>query len=107
MHHTLTSLEHTLALILPTPSMRSHPHISEEELKYILDNRDPVDNDTATTPWKAIFSSIPMWGIIIMQFCNNWVFYTLMTCLPTYFNDVLRFSISQVSYFLKCSYNVQ
>ena len=49
------------------------------------------------TPWKSIFTSVPVWAVVVTCFCNNWGFYTLLTCLPTYFNDVLRFSIEDVS----------
>ena len=48
------------------------------------------------TPWFAIFTSPAVWGIIVAHFCNNWGFYTFLTCLPSYFKEVLNFSISQV-----------
>ena len=48
------------------------------------------------TPWLAIFSSPAVWGIIVAHFSNNWGFYTFLTCLPSYFKEVLNFSISKV-----------
>ena len=48
------------------------------------------------TPWFAIFTSPAVWGIIVAHFCDNWGFYTFLTCLPSYFKEVLNFSISQV-----------
>ena len=48
------------------------------------------------TPWFEIFTSPAVWGIIVAHFCDNWGFYTFLTCLPSYFKEVLNFSISQV-----------
>ena len=49
------------------------------------------------TPWFQIFTSPAVWGIIITNFCGNYGFYTLLTCLPTYFKDVLSLGTSDVS----------
>ena len=49
------------------------------------------------TPWVEFFTSIHVWAIIVAHFCNNWGFYTLLTCLPLYMKEVLKYDISQVS----------
>ena len=49
------------------------------------------------TPWRHIWTSPAVWAIIVAHFCNNWGFYTFLTCLPSYFKEVLNFSISEVS----------
>lgn len=49
-------------------------------------------------PWKEIACSRAVWAICIAHFCNNWGFYTLLTCLPLYLKDVLRFDITQVGH---------
>ena len=41
------------------------------------------------TPWLQILISPAVWAIIIAHFCNNWGFYTLLTCMPTYFKQVM------------------
>lgn len=33
----------------------------------------------APVPWLALAKSRPMWAIIVMHFCNNWMFYSLLT----------------------------
>lgn len=48
-------------------------------------------------PWRSIITSRPLWAIVVAHFSYNWTFYTLLTLLPTYMNDVLGFSIQQVS----------
>lgn len=49
------------------------------------------------TPWKAIFTSIPMWALIIVHCGQNWGYWTLITELPTYMNDILKFNLEEVS----------
>ena len=58
----------------------------------------PLYFQLKNTPWTKIFSSIPLWGLMISHFCHSWGFYTLLTCLPTYMSDVLHFDLSKVSY---------
>jgi len=48
-------------------------------------------------PWTSILKSLPLWAIVVAHFSYNWTFYTLLTLLPTYMNDILGFSIQQVS----------
>ncbi|XP_067047190.1 sialin-like [Acropora muricata] len=73
-----------------------HPRISIKEREYIestigegQDKRQRVND----TPWFSIWTSLPVWGIIVAHFCNNWGFYTFLTCLPSYFKEVLNFPI--------------
>uniref|UniRef100_A0A3B3YVY2 Sialin n=1 Tax=Poecilia mexicana TaxID=48701 RepID=A0A3B3YVY2_9TELE len=46
-------------------------------------------------PWRAIVTSMPLMAIVVAHFSYNWTFYTLLTLLPTYMNDILGFSIQQ------------
>lgn len=48
-------------------------------------------------PWKAIFTSVPMWALIIVHCGQNWGYWTLITELPTYMNDILKFNLKEVS----------
>lgn len=49
------------------------------------------------TPWLAILTSPAVWATSAAHFANNWGFYTMLTCLPTYMKDVLKFDIKSVS----------
>ena len=49
------------------------------------------------TPWGKFFTSLPMWAIIVAHTCANWGTYTLLTNIPTYMKEVLRFDIKAVS----------
>uniref|UniRef100_H2ZGY0 Sialin n=1 Tax=Ciona savignyi TaxID=51511 RepID=H2ZGY0_CIOSA len=91
-----------------------HPRISPAELHFIQSNVEPPYTTTSTilvltlhlsddsrlpmllsVPWWEIATSKRVWAISIAHFCNNWGFYTLLTCLPTYLKDVLKFDIQQ------------
>ena len=52
---------------------------------------------TQTVPWKEIFTSVPFWGVAIVHFGINWGFYTLLSELPTYFDQIQHFDMSSVS----------
>ena len=47
-------------------------------------------------PYKAIFTSVPFYAILIAHCCQNWGFYTLLTELPTYMSKILHFDIKEV-----------
>ena len=51
------------------------------------------------TPWLAILTSPAVWATSAAHFANNWGFYTMLTCLPTYMNDILKFDIKSVCIF--------
>lgn len=74
-----------------------HPSISPFEKKYIKDSQ----NDSApnvkkvAVPWFHILTSIRVWAIIIAHFSHNWVWYFVLTDLPSYFKQVLNFSLQE------------
>ncbi|XP_065844106.1 sialin-like [Oscarella lobularis] len=45
-------------------------------------------------PIREIFTSWPVWAIFINSFCGMFGYYALLTCLPSFFNDVLNFNIT-------------
>jgi hypothetical protein len=53
---------------------------------------------TLKIPWKDFLTSLPIWSIVVAHVCNNWGNYTLMTCLPSYMRDVLKFDMKSVSH---------
>ena len=48
-------------------------------------------------PFKKIFTSKPFWSVFLMQFGYNWGFYTLLTTLPTYLDQIQHFNLASVS----------
>lgn len=77
-------------------SPSEHNGISREERMYIETSIDTGDKIQVTsTPWSSIFTSFPMWAILVGSFGQVWVMTTLMTNIPTYIAKVLRFQIEQ------------
>ena len=74
----------------------THPSISDEERIYIekaLGTKDDGKN-MGPTPWKAFFTSMPVYAIMVANFCRSWTFYLLIISQPTYFNEALKFNIA-------------
>lgn len=49
-------------------------------------------------PYKRIMTSLPFYAILFAHMGQNYGYETLMTELPTYMKQVLRFSIKEVSW---------
>ncbi|NXT49259.1 VGLU3 protein, partial [Pluvianellus socialis] len=49
-----------------------------------------------STPWKRFFTSMPVYAIIVANFCRSWTFYLLLISQPAYFEEVFGFAISKV-----------
>jgi len=54
------------------------------------------------TPWRKFFTSMPVYAIIVANFCRSWTFYLLLISQPAYFEEVFGFEISKV-----CKKNVK
>ncbi|XP_046326762.2 sialin-like [Haliotis rufescens] len=82
--------------LLTADSPRDSSRISNAELEYIeteIGYKTNVQNKF--TPWRAIFTSVPVWAIVVTHVCHNWSNYTLLTGLPTFMKEVLNFDIKQ------------
>jgi len=45
------------------------------------------------TPWKSIFTSLPVWATALAHIGHNWGFWLLLTEMPTFIHTVLKFDI--------------
>ncbi|KAL0280109.1 UNVERIFIED_CONTAM: hypothetical protein PYX00_001499 [Menopon gallinae] len=75
---------------------QSDPRITDDELNYInstLGSQASHVKVNTSVPWKRMMMSFPVWAIIIAHFSENWGFYTLLTELPTFMNDVFGFDL--------------
>ncbi|XP_063620992.1 vesicular glutamate transporter 1 [Cydia splendana] len=77
-------------------SPEKDPRISPAELKYIQDSRgtQAIEGSKIKHPWRAMLTSGPVWAIVMAHFSENWGFYTLLTFLPTFMQDVFKFETS-------------
>ncbi|XP_030386614.1 putative inorganic phosphate cotransporter [Scaptodrosophila lebanonensis] len=81
-----------LIMVFEDPS--SHPRIDESEKKYINDSLWGADVvKSPPIPFKAIIKSLPFYAILFAHMGHNYGYETLMTELPTYMKQVLRFSL--------------
>lgn len=51
-------------------------------------------------PWKALFTSPPVLSLLFFRFSFFWTFLMIMNKLPTYMNDILHVSPTEVSSFI-------
>jgi len=83
------------ALAFSTPD--SHPRISVEEKLFIESSlqKSAGKKGSQRIPWLSIICSTRVWAITVAHFCNNWVWYMVLTGLPSYFKDVLDFNMKE------------
>ncbi|CAJ1819588.1 unnamed protein product [Sphenostylis stenocarpa] len=75
-------------------SPKDDPDLGVEEKRFILEGN--VSNaPVSSIPWKLILSKAPVWALIISHFCHNWGTFILLTWMPTYYNQVLKFNLTE------------
>ncbi len=47
-------------------------------------------------PYGKILTSLPFWACVITFVCSGWGFYTLLTEIPTYLNNIQHISLTAV-----------
>eukprot|EP00250_Pteridium_aquilinum_P019249 c24363_g1_i1 orf=303-2168(+) len=83
---------------LAASSPHDDPDITDEEKKLILGNnlkKEPVTE----IPWKLLLSKAPVWALIVCHFCHNWGTFILLTWMPTYYCQVLKFNLMESGMF--------
>lgn len=48
------------------------------------------------TPWFKFITSMPVYAIIVANFCRSWTFYLLIISQPMYFSEVFHFNVTKV-----------
>ncbi|XP_067877196.1 sialin isoform X2 [Heterodontus francisci] len=82
---------------LASDTPETHRTISNAEREYIISSLHGQHSFTNYVPWGSLWTSLPLWAIIVPHFCYNWTFYTLLTLLPTYMEEILQFDIKEMS----------
>jgi len=68
--------------------------ITDAELEYLQNTVGVTAREaTCKPPWRAMMTSKPVWAIITAHFTENWGFYTLLTSLPMFMRDVLKYDL--------------
>merc|ERR1719412_3591357 len=75
-----------------------HPSISPREQIYIeqsIGDSKAAPPTIMTTPWAQVFTSMPVWAIIVANFARSWTFYLLLITQPKYFKEVFNMSLTE------------
>nr|XP_022917118.1 sialin [Onthophagus taurus] len=78
-------------------SPATHPRCSAEERMEIETAiaQHTKGKKPKNVPWKAIFTSLPVWAIVVTHGCSVFGYFTVVNQLPTYFKDVLKYNIKE------------
>ncbi len=81
----------------------SHKTMTEGEKSFILKSLSHQVSDNTKSrhqkpPWKKIFTSMPVWAIIVGHWAGDWGAYIMFTCLPSFMSEVLGFDIATVNF---------
>jgi MFS transporter, ACS family, solute carrier family 17 (sodium-dependent inorganic phosphate cotransporter), member 6/7/8 len=78
---------------------RKHPTISEQELKFIENSLgDSAKLPTPVIPWLKVASSMPVYAIIVANFCRSWNFYLLVLYQSRFLKYSFGFDMSEVCF---------
>ncbi|XP_044272566.1 sialin-like isoform X2 [Tribolium madens] len=84
-----------LWMVLCYPDPENHPFISDEEKEYLRKHIAHVTRRKRQVPWYSIMTSAPVLALIAAQIGHDWGFFTMVTDLPKYMKDVLKFNVAQ------------
>jgi len=75
-------------LVYDSPS--THPRISKAELEYWEKEIGSMDLVARPpTPWRKMFTSVPVWALGVAFFACQWVFHVVVICIPLFMHDAL------------------
>ncbi|KAJ8929833.1 hypothetical protein NQ314_017436 [Rhamnusium bicolor] len=95
-------------MIFGANSPSVHRTINEEEKIYIETSLGTTeDSQTVPIPWKAIFTSLPMWAFVVAWFGQNWGYATLLTQIPIYLDKMAGFDMHSNSLLSAAPYLAQ
>ncbi|XP_049873001.1 putative inorganic phosphate cotransporter [Pectinophora gossypiella] len=83
----------TLVTLFVAPTPQQHRFITEDERKFILGSvKEHVERKRAV-PWKAIFTSVPVWAAFAAHIGTSITFLFFFTQIPTYLHYVVGLNI--------------
>ena len=81
-------------------------HIETDEPGVVENDNLPIismsnnSSESPPIPYKAIFTSLPVYGLLIANIAQGYGFYTLLSEIPTYMSQILHFDIKEVCSFV-------
>lgn len=80
--------------LAPQPPVESKPENSEPATRI------------ASVPWGKLLIQAPFWALVFTFFCTSWIFYVLLSWMPSYFTRVHGVSVAQSGYYSMASWLV-
>ncbi|PHT35868.1 Sodium-dependent phosphate transport protein 1, chloroplastic [Capsicum baccatum] len=74
------------------------PRLRPDEKNFILSSSVSTE-PVKSIPWKLILSKPPVWALIVSHFCHNWGTFIILTWMPTYYHQVLKFNLTESGLF--------
>jgi ACS family sodium-dependent inorganic phosphate cotransporter len=87
--------------VLSASSPETHPSISERECAFIVSTRCANTAGTSSfnvehaVPWRRLLTHSAVWAIVAAHTCHNYLFYMILTWLPSYLNQELHFDVEK------------
>lgn len=75
-----------------------HPTISKREIEYIKSGQGEKEISGKALTSGEVYGNASVWGATLAYFCYNYVFYLLLTWLPTYFAQGRNLSLAEAGY---------
>ncbi|XP_048745500.2 sialin-like isoform X2 [Ostrea edulis] len=97
-----------LWMLLTSDSPEQHKGISTIEKQYILQSLRKTTRQGNTmdlnVPWRSIFTSMPVYAIVLSNFASDWGGYTFLTNIPSYMKEVLKLDITSNGFYSALPY---
>ncbi|XP_058803317.1 putative inorganic phosphate cotransporter [Phymastichus coffea] len=91
---TISLIVAILCYFFGKESPAEHPGISADEKLYIESSLGVIETtEPMSTPWRHILTSIPVWALLVTQCVQAWGFWLLLSKIPSYMGDVLKYDI--------------
>lgn len=71
-------------------------HVSTEERVFLESAAGASTEKRLNVPWKEIFTSRPVWALLLTHTAECWGYWTLLTETPTYLKQIFHFNIKEV-----------
>lgn len=85
------------------PGNADAPAQSVEENKSA---RSAQATSVASVPWSKLLAQAPFWALVFTFFCTSWIFYVLLSWMPSYFTRVHGLSVALSGYYSMASWLV-
>lgn len=62
--------------------------------------------ESTSVPWTRLLTQAPFWALVFTFFCTSWIFYVLLSWMPSYFTRVHDLPVARSGYYSMASWLV-